>query len=137
MEYGVIYIKICPPIGHPFEWIKYCYIFDFIPTSLQNNIKQIANDINTKYSDDIIIHMDVMLHPGCTTTSQKVQEIATDMFNQYNEMMTRQDLPNCIRCVYSIGELSDIETDSTHHLSKKGGGAIKRSIRKRTIQIRI
>jgi hypothetical protein len=122
MEYGVIYIKICPPKGHPSEWIKYCYIFSAAPVSLQNNIKQIVNDINTKYSDDIIIPMDTMIHPGCTTTPERVEEIATDMFNQYNEMMDRQDLPNCVRCVYSIGELSNIDADSTHHLFSKDGG---------------
>jgi len=118
-EYGVIYIKICPPKGHPSEWIKYCYIFSAAPASLQNNIKQIVNDINTKYSDDIIIPMDTMIHPGCTTTPESVEEIATDMFNQYNEMMDRQDLPNCVRCVYTIGILTDIDTDSTHHLYGK------------------
>ena len=50
MEYGVIYIKICIPNGHPSEWLKHCYLFEFIPKSIQQNIIQITNDINNKYS---------------------------------------------------------------------------------------
>ena len=116
MEYGVIYIKICIPNGHPSEWLKHCYLFEFIPKSIQQNIIQITNDINNKYSDDIVIPMDVMLHPGCTTKPEKVEEIATDMYNQFLELADRQGFPNSIRCVYSIGELSDVDFNSTHHL---------------------
>jgi len=31
-------------------------------------------------------------------------------------MMDRQGIKDCVRCVYSIGELSNINVDSTHHL---------------------
>ena len=116
MEYGVIYIKICPPSGHPFEWVKYCYIFSLATKSIQQNILQIASDINTKYIDDIVIPMDIMLHPGCTTKPDKVEEIATDMYNQFLEMAERQGFANYVRCVYSTGELSDINVKSTHQL---------------------
>jgi hypothetical protein len=122
MEYGVIYIKICPKKGHKSEWIKYCHIFSAAPKSLQQNIIQISNDINTKYSNDIVIPMDTTIHPGCTTTPDMVEEIATDMFNMYSEMMSRQGVDNCIRCVYSIGELSDVNVTSTHNLFHKDGG---------------
>jgi hypothetical protein len=60
--------------------------------------------------------MDIDVHPGCTTTSESVEEIATDMYNQFCELVERQGIPNSIRCVYSIGELSNIDVDSTHHL---------------------
>ena len=122
MEYGVIYIKVLPPKGHSSEWIRYCYIFSALPTSLQQNIKQIVDDINDKYVNDIVIPMDVMLHPGCTTKPEKVEEIATDMFSQYSEMMERQGITNCVRCVYSIGELTDISAESTHRLFHKERG---------------
>ena len=114
MEYGVIYIKICPKGSG--EWIKHCHILSSLPMSFQQNVVDIANSINSKYSDDIIIPMDISVHPGCTTTSEKVEEVATDMFNQFCELAERQRIPNSIRCVYSIGELSNVSVSSTHQL---------------------
>lgn len=116
MEYGVIYIKICPKEGKPGDWIKYCQVISGTPKSFQDNSKMIANDINAKYSNDIVIPMDIDVHPGCTTTPEKVDDIATDMYNQFCELAERQGIPNSIRCVYSIGELSNVNVDSTHHL---------------------
>ena len=114
MEYGVIYIKLCPK--GPGEWIKYCHILSSTPDSFQQNVKEIANDINTKYSDSIVIPMDIDVHPGCTTTPESVEEIATDMYNQFCELADRQGISNSVRCVYSIGELRNVDVDSTHHL---------------------
>lgn len=116
MEYGVVYIKVLPPKGNKLEWIKYCYLFSYLPKSIQGNITHITNDINTKYASDIVIPMDIMLHPGCTTKAEKVEEIATDMYNQFLDLADRQGFPNCVRCVYSVGELSDINVSSTHKL---------------------
>jgi hypothetical protein len=116
MEYGVIYIKVCPVKGSQAEWIKYCHIFSSTPASFQQNVKEIANDINTKYSDSIVIPMDVTVHPGCTTTKESVEEVATDMYNQFLELAERQGIPNSVRCVYSIGEVKDVNVDSTHHI---------------------
>jgi len=114
MEYGVIYIKLCP--NGPGEWIKYCNILSSTPASFQQNVKDIANDINTKYLDSIVIPMDVTVHPGCTTTTESVEEIATDMYNQFCELADRQGISNSVRCVYSIGEVKDVNVDSTHQL---------------------
>jgi hypothetical protein len=116
MEYGVIYIKICPKKGSPGEWIKYCHILSSTPISFQQNVKSIADDINTKYSDSIVIPMDIDVHPGCTTKTESVEEVATDMYNQFCELVERQGIPNSIRCVYSVGELSNVNVDSTHSL---------------------
>jgi hypothetical protein len=116
MEYGVIYIKICPKKGTPGEWIRYCHILSSTPKSFQKNAEDIANNINTKYSDSIVIPMDIDVHPGCTTTPESVEEVATDMYNQFCDLAERQGVPNSIRCVYSVGELSNVEVDSTHHL---------------------
>ena len=116
MEYGVIYIKVCPKDGTPGDWIKYCQILSDTPKSFQNNSKEIANNINTKYSDSIVIPMDIDVHPGCTTTPEKVDEIATDMYNQFCELAEGQGIPNSIRCVYSIVELENVDKESTHHL---------------------
>jgi hypothetical protein len=61
--------------------------------------------------------MDISLHPGCTTTADKVEDIATDMFNQFSDMMERNGLENCVREAYSIGEINNPSfVDSTHHL---------------------
>lgn len=116
MEYGVIYIKICPKDGTPGDWIKYCQVLSGTPKSFQINTKSIADDINSKYSNDIVIPMDVDVHPGCTTTPEKVEEIATDMYNQFCELAERQGIPNSIRCVYSVGEMDKVDYESTHYL---------------------
>lgn len=116
MEYGVIYIKICPIKGTPGEWIKYCHIFTSTPKSFQNNVRLIVNDINTKYQDDIVIPMDISVHPGCVTTTESVEVIANDIYNQYLDMVDRQGIPNSVRCIYSIGELSNIDVSSIHRL---------------------
>ena len=124
MEYGVIYIKVCPKDGTPGDWIKYCHILSATPKSFQKNAEDIANDINSKYSDSIVIPMDIDVHPGCTTTPESVEEVATDMYNQFSELAERQGIPNSIRCVYSVGELEKIDWDfrdqygkySTHYL---------------------
>lgn len=116
MEYGVIYIKICPSKGSPGEWVKYCHTLSSTPKSFQENVREIANNINDKYSNSIVIPMDITVHPGCTTTPESVEEIATDMYDQFLELSERQGIPNSIRCVYSIGELRNIDVDSTHNL---------------------
>ena len=116
MKYGVIYIKICPKEGTPGDWIKYCQILSATPKSFQLNAKVIADDINSRYSDDIVIPMDIDVHPGCTTTPESVKEIAEDMYNQFCELVERQGIPNSVRCVYSVGELRNVNVDSTHHL---------------------
>ena len=116
MRYGVIYIKICPKEGTPGEWIKHCHILSSTPKSFQQNVEIIANDINSKYSEDIVIPMDVDVHPGCTTAPESVREIAGDMYSQFCEMVERQGIPNSVRCVYSIGEMGKVDVDSTHHL---------------------
>jgi len=116
MKYGVIYIKICPKEGTPGDWIKYCQILSATPKSFQLNAKVIADDINSRYSDDIVIPMDIDVNPGCTTTPESVKEIAEDMYNQFCELVERQGIPNSVRCVYSVGELRNVNVDSTHHL---------------------
>ena len=120
MRYGVIYIKICPVEGSKGDWIKYCNTLSSMPKSFQQNVDIIANDINSRYSDDIVIPMDVDVHPGCTTTPEKVEEIANYMYQQYSELCERQGIPNSVRCVYSVGELESVNVDSTHHLGNDG-----------------
>lgn len=117
MKYGIIYIKVCPKGSG--AWIKHCHILSSTPMSFQQNVVDIANNINSKYSNDIVIKMDVVIHPGCTTTPEKVEEIATDMYNQFCELAERQGIPNSVRCVYSVGELSNVNVDSTYSLGNE------------------
>jgi hypothetical protein len=114
MEYGVIYIKVCPKRSA--AWLKHCHILSSTPMSFQQNVVDIANNINSKYLNDIVIKMDVAIHPGCTTIPEKVEEVSTDMYNQYCELAERQGISDSVRCVYSIGELSNVDVKSTHQL---------------------
>jgi len=123
MECGVIYIKVVPPKGHKSEWIKYCYLSSMMPADLQNEIKELADLINTRHQADIVIPMDTMIHPGCTTKPEVVEEIAREMYNGFIKIFSTKIGVDCIRCVYSVGELSNVNVGSTHklyHSSEKG-----------------
>jgi hypothetical protein len=117
MEYGVIYTKICPKDGTPGDWIKYCHFLSETPKSFQENVKRIVDDINSIYKEDIVISMDEDVHPGCTTKPEKVREIAEEMYRLYSEMCERQGIPNTVRTVYTIGELDNVDKESTHYLN--------------------
>ena len=116
MEYGVIYTKICPKDGTPGDWIKYCHFLSETPKSFQENVAIITEDINTRFKDDIVIPMDEDVHPGCTSKPEKVREIAEEMHSLYSEMCERQGIPNTVRTVYTIGELDNVDKESTHYL---------------------
>ena len=116
MEYGVIYTKICPKDGTPGDWIKYCHFLSETPKSFQENVATTTEYINTSFKDDIVIPMDVDVHPGCTTKPEKVREIAEEMHRLYSEMCERQGIPNTVRTVYTIGELDNVDKESTHYL---------------------
>lgn len=116
MRYGAIYLKVCPVEGSEGEWIKYCNIFSSMPKSFQLNTKEIVEDINTRYSEYMAIPMDIEIHPGCVASPEKVKEIAEDMYRQYSEMCERQGIPDSVRCVYSIGEMENVDVESIHDL---------------------
>lgn len=109
MDYGIIYIKICPKRGYSGEWIKYCHMVENMPKLVQERIKILSQKINTM--EGIVIPMDEMIHPGCTTTPDAVEEIAKAMYNGYVDVFQGQLAGNnFVRCVYTIGEL-----DFTNH----------------------
>jgi len=116
MKCGVIYIKICPKEGTPGDWIKYCHILSATPASFQKDVTEIAADINFRHMEDIVIPMDVDVHPGCATRHEKVEEVAGEMYGRFCELAERQGIPNSVRCVYSVGELDNVDKDSIHHL---------------------
>ena len=103
----------------PGDWIKYCHFLSETPKSFQENVKRIVDDINSIYKEDIVISMDEDVHPGCTTKPDKVKEIAEDMYKQYSDMCARQGIPDTVRTVYTIGELDNVDKESTHYLHSK------------------
>ena len=117
MEYGVIYLKVCPPAEHCLAWLKHVHIdTNIIPTKIQHNIRELSNKINDKYASDIIIDMDTKLHPGCLTTKESVDVIASEIYNGFTKAISEYiDCP-CVRCVYSIGKIKNINVESVHYL---------------------
>lgn len=116
MEYGVIYTKICPKDGVPGDWIKYCHFLSETPKSFQENVATIAEYINERYKDEIVVPMDEDVHPGCTTKPEKVREIAEEIHRLYSEMCIRQGIPDSVRTAYTIGEIENVNKTSTHEL---------------------
>jgi hypothetical protein len=119
MEYGVIYTKICPKDGVPGDWIKYCHFLSETPKSFQENVATIAEYINERFKDEIVIPMDEDVHPGCTTKPEKVREIAEEIHRLYSEMCIRQGIPDSVRTAYTIGEIENVNKTSTHELVGK------------------
>jgi len=127
MDYGIIYIKACPSGG---DWIKHCRILSSTPESFHQNVSDInlkfqslSNDINSKYSNDIIIPMDISstqsTHSLCTTTTERVEEIANDIYNQFLKLAGSQGIPNSIRCVYSVGS-DEVMVNLVKYLDSSG-----------------
>ena len=116
MEYGIIYLKVCPPSGHHSEWMKHCFVNSELALDDRNKIDEISSGINSKYASDIIIPMDSKLHPGCVCTTDSVRKIATEMYNGYVSFFESKLGIECVRCVYSVGEISDVNVKSTHYL---------------------
>lgn len=116
MEYGVIYTKICPKDGVPGDWIKYCHFLSETPKSFQDNVREIVADINTRFADDIVIPMDEDVHPGCTTRPDRVREVAEEMHRQYSELCERQGIPDTVRTAFNVGEIENVDKETTHHL---------------------
>jgi hypothetical protein len=116
MKCGVMYVKICPEDNQSGSWIKYCYIKSVAPKSFQLGLNNIVNYINKTYRDNIIIPMDDNLHPGIVTKSNEIYTIAKEIYEKFCILASEEGIPNSIRCVYSIGDLPDINAKSTHLL---------------------
>ena len=117
MEVGVIYLKLVFPKGHKLGWLSHCGMNLVLPKDIYNEIKILTKKINTEYADDIIIPMDCRVMPGCTTKPESVDKVAKSMYDGFvyilNKLGVKDGGP---RCVYSVGELSNVDVKSTHHL---------------------
>ena len=117
MEYGVIYLKVCPPVNHCSSWLKYVHMdTNIIPSEIRKHIRELAHKINDEHASDIIIDMDPILHPGCLTTKESVDVIASEIYNGFVKVMSEYVDCSCVRCVYSIGKIKNVNVDSVHHL---------------------
>jgi hypothetical protein len=114
MKCGVIYLKIIPT-SENLEWIKYCHLFSFLPKSMQDAIESTISRFNDKYKEDIIVPLYLDTHPGCIVKSEKVEIIAKDLYDIYNKAIFKFTDEKCIRCVYSIGDVTDPKSNVSIH----------------------
>jgi len=117
MEYGVFYLKTVFPKGHRLEWLNYLHISKYMPKDLSDELNLLVSEINSK--NGIIIPMDKGVDPGCVTTPEIIEEVANEVYNRYCEIferLTSDNVKDCIRLVWGIGEMEDVNYKSTHYL---------------------
>lgn len=117
MEYGIFYLKTVFPKGHRLEWLNYLGISKYIPKDLSNEIDLLISDINSKQG--IIIPMDKGVDAGCVTTPEIIEEISNEVYNRFCqifEKITSDNVKDCIRLVWGIGEIENVNYKSTHYL---------------------
>ena len=117
MEYGIFYLKTVFPKGHRLEWLNYLHISKSMPKDLSDELNLLVSEINSK--NGIIIRMDKGVDPGCVTTSEIIEEISNEVYNRFCdifEKLTSDNVKDCIRLVWGIGEMENINYKSTHYL---------------------
>ena len=117
MEYGIFYLKTVFPKGHRLEWLNYLHISKSMPKDLSDELNLLVSEINSK--DGIIIRMDKGVDPGCVTTSEIIEEVSNEVYNRFCdifEKLTSDNVKDCIRLVWGIGEMENINYKSTHYL---------------------
>ena len=115
MEYGILYVRLVPKKGH-FSWIRYCHIYNALPQSIQDGIKEIVTYINKKYYDDIVIPLGLDVQMGCVVKLEKINIISKDLYNKYINLLNDLSIEPNIRLVYSIGEINIANVKSVHRL---------------------
>ena len=117
MEYGIFYLKTVFPKGHRLEWLNYLHISKSMPKDLSDELNLLVSEINSK--NGIIIRMDKGVDPGCVTTSEIIEEVSNEVYNRFCdifEKLTSDNVKDCIRLVWGIGEMENINYKSTHYL---------------------
>jgi hypothetical protein len=108
MEVGVSYLKVVFPKGHKLSWMNNLFITEILPKDIKEEIKNLSDEINERYKDDIIVPMDNRIIPGITTNPDVIRDAATDMYEGFMEMFNRLGVENVgIRCVYTIGDIPE------------------------------
>lgn len=115
LDYGIFYLKTVFPKGHKLEWLNYVYLSRSLPKDLSEEIDSIANDINSR--EGIVIDLDRAIHPGCVTLPEIVEEVANEVYNRFCKIFEKiTGDKDCIRLVWGIGEINNVNKDTTHHL---------------------
>jgi hypothetical protein len=117
MEYGVFYLKTVFPKGHRLEWLNYLHISKSMPKDLSDELNLLVSEINSK--NGIIIPMDKGVDPGCVTSPEIIEEVSNEVYNRFCEIferLTSDNVKDCIRLVWGIGEMENINYKSTHYL---------------------
>jgi hypothetical protein len=116
-DYGVFYLKTVFPKGHRLEWMNYLHISNLLPEDLSVELKQLVYDINSK--EGIVIPMDKGVDPGCVTIPEIIEDTANEVYNRFCEIferLTSGNEKNCIRLVWGIGQIENVDYESTHDL---------------------
>jgi hypothetical protein len=107
-EYGILYAKVVFPSNHRLYWLNHCFLTNILPKDLQEEIKKLSTDINSKYKDSIIVPMDNSIIPGCVSKPESIEGIANDIYQGMLDIFKRlTGDENCIRLVYGIGEVNE------------------------------
>lgn len=118
-EYGVLYVKInFPDDDTKYRWLNYCHLIGVLPKDLKKEIFNLADKINEKWGDNIIIPLDKRPMPGCTTEPEVIDEVAKEVFDGFEDIYKRlTGYENVIRLVYGVGEMDKDQINragSTH-----------------------
>jgi hypothetical protein len=120
MQCGIIYIKILPKATSA-EWIKYCNLFGALPDFFQLDIMSTVARINETFQNELIVPMYNNVHPGCIVKSEYVDIVANEVYKRFDSLMKEILDENCIRCVYSVGDVIDPNKDINIHYSNGKG----------------
>lgn len=112
MECGIIYIRLVPSTKE-LEWIKYCHITGALPEQFQGRIFEVITYINDRYKDYMIVPMDYSVHPGCIVMKEFTDTIATETYERFDRMMKEYTDQPSIRCVCSVGEVTNPYSEKT------------------------
>lgn len=121
-KYGVFYLTPCFPKGHKQEWLTHCKIsiFDISNDKSLLEIKNLIKGLNEKYKNVIYLPIDESIHPGCCSTPDSIEYIATELYNGLKSIFNKMFGSSYIKLAWSVIELDDIESiDSLHHVATR------------------
>jgi len=123
MEYGILYAKVTFPSNHRLSWLNDCFLTNILPKDLQEEIRKLSIDINSKYKDSIVVPMDNRIIPGCVSRPESIEDIANDIYQGMSDIFKRLGVDeNCIRLVYGIGEVDEDHMENTVKSAHEVGG---------------
>lgn len=116
-KYGVFYLTPCFPKDHDQEWLTHCKIsiFDISNDESLLEIKNLISNLNEKYKDVIYLPIDESIHPGCCSTPDSIEDIATELYNGLELIFNKMFGSSYIKLAWSVIELDDIESVSSLH----------------------